>query len=85
MTIPVEFAHEKGRFFVGEERYLVDAAAHDGNAECSCRDWICRCFPAYKQSKTIVPYGEEGRTQCKHINAVRLFLGGRVMEQMSKQ
>jgi hypothetical protein len=85
MTIPVEFAHEKGRFFVGEERYLVDAAANQGNGECSCRDFICRRYPEYKRTKKIVPYGEPGASQCKHINAVRLFLGGRVMEQMSKQ
>lgn len=42
--------------------YLVDLLANKGRGECSCKDWICRCWPRIKQRQ---------RSACKHVTAAR--------------
>ena len=60
--------------------YHVDMAANEGNGECLCRDFQCRCFPIWRKEVKIVDYHSLGRTRCKHIQAVIMFLGNKVID-----
>jgi hypothetical protein len=67
-----------------DDGYKVDMGALGGNGFCTCRDFQCRCEPRYVNNRQIVHYGRAERSQCKHINAVLLFLGDKVAQQAAK-
>ena len=62
--------------------YIVDLESMNGNGFCLCRDFACRCEPAYRHAGKIVNFGQAGRTRCKHINAALQYLGQMVVEKV---
>jgi len=56
----------------------------DQNGECSCRDFVVRCKPVYRQSKTTVEYGNAEKTRCKHINQVLIFIANKAISGVLK-
>ena len=83
----VTHANESGSFWVqsadDHEPYKVDMTANEGNGECLCRDFQCRCFPQWRKSGKIVDYASLERTRCKHLNAVIMFLGNHVVDRLN--
>lgn len=69
----------------GGDGYVVDFEENDGNGICHCWDFISRRQANYDEQKATVPYGSPKATQCKHIHAVLLHLGGQVVEQARRQ
>jgi hypothetical protein len=53
----------------GTETYLVDLLENKGNGACSCRDFICRRLPKWKETGKTVPYGWLDSSHCRHIQA----------------
>ena len=69
----------------GGDGYIVDFEENEGNGLCSCWDFISRRQANYDELKAVMPYGSDKATQCKHIHAVLLHLGGQVVEQARNQ
>ena len=57
---------------------------NDQNGECNCRDFVVRCKPVYRQSKTTVEYGNAEKTRCKHINQVLIFIANKAISGVLK-
>lgn len=67
-----------------QDPYLVVVAPDDGPfVVCSCRDFQCRCQPALDRGAKIRQYGYTGRTICKHIQQVMLYLGASVIASVN--
>lgn len=85
--LTVAASGDRSTFYVqsanNPDGYLVDMAALHGNGFCNCRDFQCRCEPTYVREHKIVHFGRISRTQCKHINAVLLYLGDLVAKNMA--
>lgn len=58
-----------------EDFYVVDMEHHKGIGECSCRDWQTRCSPRIRTGETGHDWPHPLRCNCKHINAVLLWIG----------
>jgi len=86
MTIPVEFACEKGTFSVASaddaDPYTVDIMANDGRMACTCRDWQCRCSPRTREKGPLKPFSSPLRGYCKHINDTLIFLGRELWQRL---
>ena len=63
---------------------FYDVEFKDQNGECSCRDFVVRCKPVYRQSKTTVEYGNAEKTRCKHINQVLIFIANKAISGVLK-
>ena len=62
-----------------EEGAFYNVEFKDQNGECSCRDFVVRCKPIYRERKSVVEYGNPERTRCKHINQVLLFIANKAI------
>jgi len=73
-----------GRYLVpssdqGADPYLVDLLAHNGEGECTCKDWQCRIGQHYT-AHTSPP-----RTRCRHIDMARDQLASDVIAKLLAQ
>jgi hypothetical protein len=75
----VESDDERSKF------YVVDVLESWPNCVCSCTDYSTRCGPRYKATKIVKERTEQERTRCKHINAVVMFLGNKVINGARSQ
>lgn len=71
---------DRCRYYVSSEahprnQYLVDLLDHEGVGCCSCRDWICRCWPIIKKGQ---------RAMCKHVKAARAHFLDHLLQTMAK-
>ncbi len=72
-----------------DTQHTVDLLEHDGNGQCSCRDFL-RCLRNMKDGHKKIPYGYPGlphpnRTQCRHIYCARMKFTADVLTEMSRR